>query len=207
MAGRDPATRAVLDMPFANYVLWAYAFGSKEDPFAADRLPAEYQRMRDLTKDLLTRYRGSGKTFYLGNWEGDWHLPRVDPRRVPTPEEVQRMIEWVNTRQKAVDDAKREVAPSGVNVFYYKLYGGSPRTLPYPKLTAVSRMIDRRLWSGSGASSPGARVSDPPLVWSAPGTRASRPPLAGSGLCGGYRPIAGRRPALPGRMPRSDVVR
>ncbi len=119
MAGRDPATRAVLDMPFANYVLWAYAFGSKEDPFAADRLPAEYQQMHDLTKDLLTRYRGSGKTFYLGNWEGDWHLLHVDPRRVPTAEEVQRMIDWVNTRQKAVDDAKREVTPSGVNVYYY----------------------------------------------------------------------------------------
>ena len=119
MAGRDPATRAVLDMPFAAYVLWAYASGSKDDPFNPDKLPAEYRQMHDLTKDLLTRYRGSGKTFYLGNWEGDWHLLHTDPNHVPSPEEVQRMIDWANTRQKAVDDAKREVPPQGVNVFHY----------------------------------------------------------------------------------------
>ena len=119
IADREPSVRAVLDMPFADYVLWAYASGNKEDPFKADRLPVEYQQMHDLAKLLLTRYRNSGKTFYLGNWEGDWHLLHVNANHVPTADEVQRMINWVNIRQKAVDDAKREVAPNGVNVFYY----------------------------------------------------------------------------------------
>ena len=68
---------------------------------------------------MLTRYRGSGKTFYLGNWEGDWHLLHTDPEHVPSDDEILRMIDWVNTRQRAVDDAKREAAPEGVNVFYY----------------------------------------------------------------------------------------
>ena len=29
------------------------------------------------------------------------------------------MIDWINTRQRAVDDAKHEAAPEGVDVFYY----------------------------------------------------------------------------------------
>ncbi len=119
IASRDPATRAVLDMPFADYVLWTYAFGDKDNPFEASRLPAEYEQVHDLTKYLLDHYQRSGKTFYLGNWEGDWHLLHTDPNRVPTPDEIQQMIDWVNTRQKAVDDAKRENSPQGVNVFYY----------------------------------------------------------------------------------------
>jgi hypothetical protein len=119
MAERDPATRAVLDMPFSDYILWAYSNDSKDDPFNPANLAGDYQQLHALAKDLLTRYRGSGKTFYLGNWEGDWHLLHTDPNYVPSQAEVQRMIDWVNTRQRAVDDAKREVPPQGVNVFYY----------------------------------------------------------------------------------------
>ncbi|MBE7190453.1 glycoside hydrolase family 43 protein, partial [Jatrophihabitans endophyticus] len=119
MAARDPATRTVLDMPFADYVLWAYADGAKDDPFNPARLPEEYRQIHDLTRDLLARYRGTGKTFYLGNWEGDWHLLHTNPDYVPGEEETRRMVDWVNTRQRAVDDAKRETAPDGVNVFYY----------------------------------------------------------------------------------------
>jgi hypothetical protein len=30
--------------------------------------------MFDLTRHLLTNHAGSGKAFYIGHWEGDWHL-------------------------------------------------------------------------------------------------------------------------------------
>ena len=71
IASCDPATKAVFDMPFADYMLWTYANGNKDDPCLPEKLPAEYQQIHDLTKHLLTQYRGTAKTFYLGNWEGE----------------------------------------------------------------------------------------------------------------------------------------
>ncbi len=35
-------------------------------------LNIEYRQIYDLTAYLLTRYRDTGKAFYLGNWEADW---------------------------------------------------------------------------------------------------------------------------------------
>lgn len=113
----DPAVRTALSMPFANYLLWAYPLTA--DGFHKDALPAQYQEMYALARTLLQTYANTGKTFYLGNWEGDWHLIHTNPAYAPTPDEVQDMIAWVNNRQKAVDDAKRDTPHSGVQVYLY----------------------------------------------------------------------------------------
>ena len=115
----DPSVRAVLDMPFSNYILWAYPKTSQGNQFRPENLPTEYREMYDLTHTLLTTYDGTGKTFYLGNWEGDWHLLHLKRNYDPTPEEVQNMIAWVNNRQKAVDDAKRDTLHREVQVYCY----------------------------------------------------------------------------------------
>ena len=119
-AERDPAVKAVLEMPFANNLMWVSPLSAPGGgPFAAARLDAERQEIYDLAKHLLRTYNGTGKSFYLGNWEGDWLLTHTDPNYAPTTEEVQSMINWTNTRQKAVDDARRDTPHANVHVYYY----------------------------------------------------------------------------------------
>jgi hypothetical protein len=120
-AERDPSVRAVLEMPFACYLIWAYPLSATggSGPFDPVRLDTERREIYDLTRYLLRTYKGTGKKFYLGNWEGDWMLTKVNPNYVASDQELQNMIAWVNTRQKAVDDARRDTPHSGVEVYYY----------------------------------------------------------------------------------------
>ncbi len=84
IAEKEPTHRAVLDMPFTHVFIWAYPFtthGSAGTFKPAER-DLEYREMFDLTAHLLRTYSGSGKKFYLGHWEGDWHLrPHFDPKQ------------------------------------------------------------------------------------------------------------------------------
>ncbi|MEI7727990.1 MAG: hypothetical protein WCO56_00345 [Verrucomicrobiota bacterium] len=119
-AERDPAVRAVFELPFAHYVMWVSPLSAPGGgAFAAKRLGAEREETYELAKYLLKTYNGTGKSFYLGNWEGDWLLTHTNPKYVPSTEEVQDMINWANTRQKAVDDARRETPHANVYVYYY----------------------------------------------------------------------------------------
>ncbi len=111
--------KTVLNMPFRFYLLWTYPVSTESNRFQPDSLSSEYREVYDLTCYLLKTYSRTEKTFYLGNWEGDWHLTHTDPKRVPTEEEVRNMIAWVNTRQKAVDAAKRDTPHQKVQVYYY----------------------------------------------------------------------------------------
>ncbi|MCW3055350.1 MAG: hypothetical protein JWN14_4520, partial [Chthonomonadales bacterium] len=79
-----------------------------------------YREIYDFTRYLLTAYNGSGKKFLLGHWEGDWYLhPGYDPKRDPDPQAVQGMIDWLNTRQRAIEDAKRDTKHANVEVWQY----------------------------------------------------------------------------------------
>jgi hypothetical protein len=119
IAHLDPSFKTVFNLPFANYIIWVYAISSEHMLFHQESLNGEYQEIYNLTRYLLTAYNGTNKTFYLGNWEGDWHLLNDNPNYVPTQKEFHDMTAWFNTRQKAVDDAKRDTPFHGVNVFYY----------------------------------------------------------------------------------------
>ncbi len=132
LAQRQPSVRAVLDMSFANYIFWAYAFSqhrgddsqqglaSFQDGLSDDEASRVYREIHDLAAYLLKAYSGTGKRFYIGHWEGDWHLrwdyDRTGPLR---PEAVRGMIRWLNVRQRAIDDAKRETPHHDVDVFGY----------------------------------------------------------------------------------------
>lgn len=113
------SVKTTLAMPFSCYLLWAYPISTEANRFLPASLKSEYAEMYDLTCYLLKTYAGTGKRFYLGNWEGDWHLTHTDPNYIPTGEDVQNMITWVNSRQKAVDDAKRATPHRAVEVYYY----------------------------------------------------------------------------------------
>jgi len=124
LAANDPSCHQVLGMPFRRFIAWAYPFSNPDAPFQnANYTPAQqandYREMYDLTCYLLTNCNNSGKTFYLGHWEGDGYLDVNNWSTNPSPVVVSNMVIWENTRQKGVDDAKSATVHSNVNVFYY----------------------------------------------------------------------------------------
>jgi hypothetical protein len=124
LARNEPSIRAVFDMPFAYYFVWAHPMQEcrwgDEDGYTRRDAEIEYEEIYNLTRYLLTTYAGSGKAFYFGNWEGDWLLLRgYDRTSDPDPARVEAMVQWQNNRQKAVDDAKRDTPHEGVEVYHY----------------------------------------------------------------------------------------
>jgi hypothetical protein len=122
LAQQEPSCHRVLDLPFQYYFIWTYCFGSGwwADGFSTTERQAEYDELYAFTQYLLTNYNNTGKTFYLGHWEGDWHLLEgYDPSHNPTPTAIQGMRDWLNTRQRAIDDAKAQTPYAGVEVWHY----------------------------------------------------------------------------------------
>lgn len=124
LARNEPNCRTVLDMPFRRIIAWAYPLSNPDAPFqnanyTATQQANDYREMYDLTHYLLTNYNNSGKTFYLGHWEGDGYLNVNNWTTNPSPTTVSNMVIWENTRQKGVDDARSTTTFSNVNVFYY----------------------------------------------------------------------------------------
>jgi hypothetical protein len=124
LARNEPNCRTVLDMPFRRIIAWTYPLSNPDAPFqngnyTATEAANDYREMYDLTRYLLTNYNNSGKTFYLGHWEGDGYLSVNNWSTNPPPAEIPAMVAWLNNRQKAIDDAKAATTFSNVNVFGY----------------------------------------------------------------------------------------
>lgn len=122
LASREPSHRAVFDMPFAFYFLWTYPLTSKSQAATfkpADR-DAQYREIYDFTRHLLRTYNGTGKQFFLGHWEGDWHLrPHYDRKKPFPPGYAEQFIDWLKIRQKAITDARRDTPHENVQVWHY----------------------------------------------------------------------------------------
>jgi hypothetical protein len=121
----EPTHKKVLDMPFSNFILWTHTFSNDanwREGFDEEKQKSEYREIYDLTQYLLTNYSGTGKTFYLGHWEGDGWLrgsvKKADDVNI-TPLRIQGMIDWLNTRQRAIDDAKKDTPHHDVQVWHY----------------------------------------------------------------------------------------
>jgi len=115
---QTPYFRKLFDKPFETYILMCFSMGQYEGYFRNglnDRQKAEEQkRFYELTKHLLTTYKGSGKTFILQHWEGDWLIRAgFDSKVDPTPTAISGMIAWLNARQAGVNQAKKEVGQNG----------------------------------------------------------------------------------------------
>ena len=146
LARDEPAHRKVLDMPFANFQLWAEPFAatSWKQGFSKAHAELEYQEMYALVAHLLKTYSGTGKTFYLGHWEGD-NLLRGSISKTAdaqmTPERVQGMIDWLTTRQRAVDDAKRDTHHQDVQVWHYTELNHPTISLREGRPTLVNQVL------------------------------------------------------------------
>ena len=112
--------RQAIDMTFRNYFFWARSHANWADGYSEAERTEDSIQIYDLTKYLLSHYNNTGKTFYLGHWEGDWYLlPNYDRNYVPSDERCANMAKWLRTRQNAIDKAKNEGGFSNVMVYGY----------------------------------------------------------------------------------------
>ena len=112
----------VLEGRSFDYVfMWFRSNAAFRDGCSEAELRADYDAFYDLTRHLLQTYNGTGKEFFLGHWEGDWYyLGGYDKSQEKIDDLVtDSMIAWLNNRQKAVDDAKRDTPHSDVSVWNY----------------------------------------------------------------------------------------
>jgi hypothetical protein len=108
---------------FTTYILVVTGLGRDDgywrNGISDEQKQDEQRQFYELTKHLLTRYRGTGKTFVLQHWEGDWMVRgsfKADAE--PTPLALRSMIEWLNARQAGVNQAREEVGQQGVHVYH-----------------------------------------------------------------------------------------
>jgi len=116
---KTPYYRKVFGKSFDTYILETFA-PTGDSHFTKGMTPEmigrEKQHFYEFTKYLLTEYKGTGKTFILQNWEGDWLLTNPQFTKDPDPIAIQGMIDWLNARQDGVEQARKEVGTKGVTV-------------------------------------------------------------------------------------------
>jgi hypothetical protein len=147
--------RELFDKPFTTYIMMCFSTGNNaaywRKGITSDQKLDEQRQFQELTKYLLTTYKGTGKTFVLQHWEGDWLIRgNYDRNADPTPKAISGMIGWLNARQKGVNQARKEVGTDGVWVYHAAevnrvvstMKQGKPnmvdKVLPHTKLDLVS---------------------------------------------------------------------
>ena len=112
---KTPYFQKLFAKPFTTFIITAYSIGRKDHYWTTGVPPAdlaeETRQFHDLTKYLLTTYQGSGKTFVLQHWEGDWALRDeenhiYDAKFTPTQTSIDGMIAWLNARQAGIAAAQ-----------------------------------------------------------------------------------------------------
>ena len=112
----------IRERPEIKYIfVWYRSDPVFQDGYSPLESRQDYKAFYNLTKHLLETYSGSGIEFYLGHWEGDWYyLQGYDTSASIVDDLVTNgMIQWINNRQKAVDDAKADTSYSNVRVWNY----------------------------------------------------------------------------------------
>ncbi len=106
---------------FDYIFMWYRSDPYFKDGYSDAEAKADYDAFYAYTKKLLTKYNNSGKEFYLGHWEGDWYyLDNYNTAQKEVSDVItEGMIDWINNRQKAVDDAKRDTPHENVCVWNY----------------------------------------------------------------------------------------
>lgn len=114
--------KQVCDMDFKYIFFWVHTLTGIDwkAGISAANEQALYNEMYSFASYILTRYNNSGKTFFIGNWEGDWLLiPSYDRTETPTPAALANMSKWFQIRQRAIDDAKNASSATNVSLYHY----------------------------------------------------------------------------------------
>jgi hypothetical protein len=114
--------KTVCDMDFKYIFFWVHTLTNVDwkNGINASQETTLYNEMYSFATYILNRYNNSGKTFFIGNWEGDWLLiPNYDRTVTPSPESLANMTKWFQIRQRAIDDAKRASTATNVSMYHY----------------------------------------------------------------------------------------
>lgn len=111
---QTPYYRGLFSKPFTTYIMVVTALGRHDgywrNGITDEQKKDEQKQFYELARYLLTRYKGTGKTFVLQHWEGDWMVRgNFDGQAEPTPLAQESMVEWLNARQAGVNQAREEV--------------------------------------------------------------------------------------------------
>ncbi len=120
---KSPYFRELFDKPMTTYVMMCFSMGRDAGYWrkgvTEEQKQDEQHQFYELTKHLLTTYKGARKTFILQHWEGDWLIRgSYDGNVDPKPEAISGMIKWLNARQAGVNQAREEVGLDGVWVYH-----------------------------------------------------------------------------------------
>jgi hypothetical protein len=120
---QSPYFRQLFDKPFTTYILMCFSVGNDagywRKGLTKEQKQDEQRQFYELAKYLLSAYKGTGKTFVLQHWEGDWLIRGNYDRNIdPKPEAISGMIDWLNARQAGVNRAREEVGTRGVRVYH-----------------------------------------------------------------------------------------
>ena len=152
---QTPYFETLFRKPFTTYILKVTSLGRGEGYWRTgisdEQKKDEQRQFYELAKYLLTRYKGTGKTFVLQHWEGDWMVRgSFNGNAEPTPSALRNMVEWLNARQAGVNQAREEVGRQGVRVYHaaevnrvvQSMRGGFPnmvnKVLPHTRLDLIS---------------------------------------------------------------------
>lgn len=152
---KSPYFSKLFSKPMTTYILMCFSAGADAGYWRKgindDQKLQEQRQFYELAKFLLTTYQGTGKTFVLQHWEGDWLIRgNYDGKADPTPEAIRGMIEWLNARQKGVNQARQEIGLNGVRLYHAaevnrvvdSMRKGKPnmvnKVLPHTQLDLVS---------------------------------------------------------------------
>jgi hypothetical protein len=158
LATLEPSFSRVLKMDFKYFHIWVYGFsqytpepaGVKDDTAQIKFIngypkvyeQALYDELYEFTSYLLKEFNNTGKVFYLGNWEGDWHLrPDYNRHNKVNPKTLKGMTRWAKIRQKAIDDAKKNHPQSDVEVYHYIEVNLVRKAINEPKSKVVVNTI------------------------------------------------------------------
>jgi hypothetical protein len=152
---KSPYFSELFEKPMMTYILMCFSMGKDASYWrkgiTEKQKLDEQRKFYELTKHLLTKYKGSNKTFVLQHWEGDWLIRgNYDRKADPTPVAISGMIEWLNARQAGVNQARKEIGTNEVFVYHAaevnrvvdSMKNGKPnminKVLPHTKLDLVS---------------------------------------------------------------------
>jgi len=119
---RSPYFRKLFNKPFTTYIMMCFSVGRWEaywrKGITKQQELDEQRQFYELAKHLLTEYKGTGKTFILQHWEGDWLIRAGFNRAIDLePVAIRSMIEWLNARQTGVNQARQEIGQRGAKVY------------------------------------------------------------------------------------------
>ena len=117
-----PDYKEGFDMDFKYIFAWVHSLTDVKWKQRINKAEEKklYDEMFEFASYLLEDYNNSGKTFMIGNWEGDWLLHSGYNRNMtPSKKHIKNMTKWFQIRQKAIDDAKRKVKHTNVSIYHY----------------------------------------------------------------------------------------